>query len=83
MDLGGSAVRNRAGVKVATLDPFRGYANALRDELPEAAPVLDVFLPRKREVPPVVKLAAQAMDEVRRRVQQDTLGHRGRARDPL
>ena len=31
----------------------------------------------------VVKLAAQAMDEVRRRVQQDTLGHRGRAGDPL
>lgn len=33
----------RAGVKVATLDPFRGYANALRDELSEAVPVLDAF----------------------------------------
>jgi len=65
----------RCGVKVATLDPFRGYANALRDELSEAVPVLDAFH--------VVKLAAQAMDEVRRRVQQDTLGHRGRAGDPL
>jgi transposase len=65
----------RAGVKVATLDPFRGYANALRDELSEAVPVLDAFH--------VVKLAAQAMDEVRRRVQQGTLGHRGRAGDPL
>ncbi|NMM17972.1 MAG: ISL3 family transposase [Cellulomonas sp.] len=65
----------RAGVKVATLDPFRGYANALRDELSEAVPVLDAFH--------VVKLAAQAMDEARRRVQQDTLGHRGRAGDPL
>jgi len=65
----------RAGVKVATLDPFRGYANALRDELSEATPVLDAFH--------VVKLAAQAMDEVRRRVQQDTLGHRGHAGDPL
>ena len=30
----------RAGIKVATLDPFRGYANALRDELSEAVPVL-------------------------------------------
>jgi hypothetical protein len=30
-------------VKVATLDPFRGYANALRDELSEAVPVLDAF----------------------------------------
>ena len=33
----------RGGVKVATLDPFRGYANALRDELSEAVPVLDAF----------------------------------------
>jgi len=31
----------------------------------------------------VVKLAAQAMDESRRRVQQDTYGHRGHASDPL
>ena len=31
----------------------------------------------------VVKLGTQALDEVRRRVQQDTLGHRGRAGDPL
>jgi transposase len=62
-------------VKIATLDPLRGYANALRDELGEAVPVLDAFH--------VVNLAAQAMDEVRRRVQQDTLGHRGRAGDPL
>jgi len=30
----------RAGIKVATLDPFRGYANALRDELSEAVLVL-------------------------------------------
>jgi len=65
----------REGVQVATLDPFRGYANALRDELSEATPVLDAFH--------VVKLAGQAMDEVRRRVQQDTLGHRGHAGDPL
>jgi len=57
------------------LDPFRGYANALRDELSEATPVLDAFH--------VVKLAGQAMDEVRRRVQQDTLGHRGHAGDLL
>ena len=31
----------------------------------------------------VVKLGTQVTDEVRRRVQQDTLGHRGHARDPL
>ncbi|WP_371536075.1 transposase [Pauljensenia sp. 20925_1_25] len=31
----------------------------------------------------MVKLAGDALDEVRRRVQQDTLGHRGRTGDPL
>ena len=31
----------------------------------------------------MVKLGGQVVDEVRRRVQQDTLGHRGRAGDPL
>ncbi|MGA7205456.1 MAG: ISL3 family transposase [Specibacter sp.] len=65
----------RAGIKVATLDPFRGYANAIRDELPDAVQVLDAFH--------VVKLASAMVDDVRRRVQQDTLGHRGRKGDPL
>ncbi len=65
----------RAGVTRAALDPFRGYANALRDALPDAAPVLDPFH--------VVKLGSQMLDEVRRRVQQDTLGHRGHKFDPL
>ncbi|WP_427132719.1 ISL3 family transposase [Pseudarthrobacter sp. S9] len=63
------------GIKTAALDPFRGYANAIRDELPEAITVLDAFH--------VVKLAGTMLDEVRRRGQQDTLGHRGRAGDPL
>ncbi|GEO90706.1 ISL3 family transposase [Kocuria flava] len=63
------------GIRTATLDPFHGYANAIRDELPEAITVLDAFH--------VVKLGGQVVDEVRRRVQQDTLGHRGRAGDPL
>jgi hypothetical protein len=31
----------------------------------------------------VVKLGFDAVDQVRRRVQQETLGHRGRAGDPL
>ena len=31
----------------------------------------------------VVRLATQVVDEVRRRVQQDTLGHRGHKNDPL
>lgn len=64
-----------AGVEHAALDPFRGYANAIRDELPDAVAVLDAFH--------VVKLGTGVVDEVRRRVQQDTLGHRGLKNDPL
>jgi transposase len=65
----------RADVQVAALDPFRGYATALRTHLPDAVRVLDAFH--------VVKLGFDAVDQVRRRVQQDTFGHRGRAGDPL
>ena len=56
-------------VEYAALDPFRGYRNAIRDELPDTVAVLDAFH--------VVKLAGNALDEVRRRVQQATLGRRG------
>ncbi|MEJ7743730.1 MAG: ISL3 family transposase [Nocardioidaceae bacterium] len=65
----------RAGVQVAALDPFRGYELALRTGLPGATVVLDAFH--------AVRLAQQAIDDVRRRVQQQTLGHRGRKGDPL
>jgi transposase len=65
----------RVTVEHAALDPFRGYANAIRDELPDAVAVLDAFH--------VVKLGGQALDEVRRRVQQATLGRRGHKHDPL
>jgi len=64
-----------AAIKHAALDPFRGYANALRDELPDAVAVLDAFH--------VVKLGTQVVDEVRRRVQQDIVGRRGHKHDPL
>jgi transposase len=33
----------RAGVKIAPLDPFRGYANAIDDQLADAIAVLDAF----------------------------------------
>jgi transposase len=65
----------RAQIKSAALDPFRGYANALRDSLPDAVQVLDAFH--------VVKLGTQVVDEVRRRVQQEQLGRRGHKHDPL
>jgi transposase len=42
---------------------------------PRAAAVLDAFH--------VVRLGTQVVDEVRRRVQQDTVGHRGHKHDPL
>ena len=65
----------RARVSTASLDPFRGYATALAVHLPDAARVLDPFH--------VVRLGLACVDDVRRRVQQQTTGHRGRARDPL
>ena len=64
-----------AGIGTATLDPFRGYSNAIRDELEDATAVLDAFH--------VVRLGLKAMEETRRRVQQEQLGHRGRKHDPL
>lgn len=65
----------RDGIATAALDPFRGYATALETRLPNAVRVLDPFH--------AVRLAVNCTDEVRRRVQQDTLGRRGRTGDPL
>ena len=65
----------RAGVEVATLDPFHGYKNAIDDQLEDTRSVLDAFH--------VVKLATQVVDDVRRRVQQEIHGHRGRRDDPV
>ena len=65
----GDAFRPR--VEVATLNPFHGYKNAIDDQLEDATAVLDAFH--------VVKLGTAAVDECRRRIQQETLGHRGRA----
>jgi transposase len=73
LDERGDAFRD--GVQVATLDPFHGYKNAIDDQLQDATAVLDAFH--------VVKLGTQAVDEVRRRVQQQIHGHRGRKHDPL
>jgi transposase len=67
--------RWRDGITVAALDPFRGYATALRTSLPHATRVLDAFH--------VTRLGFAAVDDVRRRVQQESTGHRGRKHDPL
>jgi transposase len=65
----------RAAVRTAALDPYRGYASALRTALPHAVRVLDAFH--------VVRLGFAAVDDVRRRIQREDTGHRGRRDDPL
>ena len=55
--------------------PSRDRKNAIDDQLQDATSVLDAFH--------IVKLAGDALDEVRRRVQQDTYEHRGGTGDPL
>jgi transposase len=65
----------RGAVSTAALDPYRGYASALRTALPHAVRVLDAFH--------VVRLGFAAVDEVRRRIQREDTGHRGRREDPL
>jgi transposase len=64
-----------AQVGMVALDPWRGYASALVAPLGHATVVVDHFH--------AIRLANIVVDQVRRRVQQATLGHRGRKRDPL
>ena len=65
----------RDGVEVVAMDGFTGFKTAAVEELPEAVAVMDPFH--------VVRLAGQALDECRRRVQQAIHGHRGMKGDPL
>lgn len=65
----------REAVEVVAMDGFTGFKTAAVEELPEVVTVMDPFH--------VVRLAGQALDECRRRVQQATCGHRGRKGDPL
>jgi transposase len=61
----------RDGIDVVAMDGFSGFKTASVEELPDAVEVMDPFH--------VVKLAGDALDDVRRRIQQETTGHRGRA----
>ena len=65
----------RLGVEVVAMDGFTGFKTAAVEELPDAVAVMDPFH--------VVRLAGDALDRCRRRVQQDLHGHRGRRNDPL
>jgi hypothetical protein len=60
-----------ARVGTVSLDPWRGYASALVAPLGHAIVVVDHFH--------AVRLANMVVDQTRRRVQQATLGHRGRS----
>jgi transposase len=64
-----------ARIGTVALDPWRGYASALVVPLGHATVVVDHFH--------AIKLANTVVDQIRRRTQQATLGHRGRKPDPL
>ena len=67
--------RWRDAVDYATLDLSGAYKAVFDACLPDATLVADKFH--------VIKVANDRLDETRRRVQNDTLGHRGRKHDPL
>ena len=65
----------RDGIEVVAMDGFTGFKTAAAEELPDAVAVMDPFH--------VVRLSGDALDQCRRRVQQELHGHRGRKGDPL
>src|SRR3954466_7992175 len=65
----------RDRVEVVAMDGFTGFKTATSEELPDAVAVMDPFH--------VVRLAGDALDRCRRRVQNDIHGQRGRKNDPL
>lgn len=65
----------RKGVEIVAMDGFTGYKTAATETLPDAITVMDPFH--------VVALAGTALDKCRQRIQQATLGRRGKTGDPL
>jgi transposase len=63
------------GVAVVTIDPHEPYRLGLYPDLAHATVVADPFH--------IVRLANRAIDDARRRIQQELTGHRGRRGDPL
>ena len=63
------------GIRVVATDLADSYRSGLVGRLDHALRVADPFH--------VVRVANQCLDKVRRRVQNQTTGHRGRKRDPL
>jgi len=65
----------RDGIEVVAMDGFTGFKTATTEELPNATTVMNPCH--------VARLAGNALDRCRRRVQQITREHRGRKDDPL
>jgi hypothetical protein len=65
----------REAVEVVAMDGFTGFKTAAAEEIPAAVAVMDPFH--------VVRLAGDALNDCRRRVQQTTRDRRGRKNDPL
>ncbi len=68
-----AAFRDR--VEVVAMDGFTGYKTAAVEAIDTVTTVMDPFH--------MVALAGEKLDHCRQRVQQETLGHRGRSGDPL
>jgi transposase len=64
-----------AGIEVVATDLAESYRAGLSPDLDHVRRVADPFH--------VVRVANRCVDTVRRRVQNETLGHRGRKKDPL
>ena len=65
----------RERIEIVAMDGFTGFKSAAAEELPGARAVMDPFH--------VVHLAGNALDECRRRIQQELHHRRGRATSPL
>ena len=65
----------RERIEIVAMDGFTGFKSAAAEELPDARAVMDPFH--------VVRLAGDALDECRRRIQQELHHRRGLATDPL
>ena len=65
----------RDRVEIVAMDGFTGYKTAAVEAIDTVTTVMDPFH--------VVALVGDKLDRCRQRVQQETLGHRGRSGDPL
>ena len=65
----------REGIEVVAMDGFTGFKTAAAEEVPDAVPVMDPFH--------VIRLAGDALESCRRRVQHAVFGRRGMKGDPL